>query len=54
MTRALCISGEISVHIPGFPYNLFTVSCGDIDLKKPLLPLGTSCPLQTILLSDLV
>jgi hypothetical protein len=52
--------------LPGFPYNFLPVSCGDIGFKKhtvgqvlawesghkvPLLP---SCPLQTILLSDLV
>jgi hypothetical protein len=50
-------------------YNCLSVSCGDIGffkkilglvlawksgLKVPLLPLGCSCPLQTILLSDLV
>jgi hypothetical protein len=52
--------------IPGFPNNLLPVSCGDIGffkkrlfawksgLEVPLLPLGPSCPLQTILLSDLV
>jgi hypothetical protein len=54
--------------IPGFPYNLLPVSCGDIGFKKildlvlawksglkvPLLPLGRFCSLQTILPSDLV
>jgi hypothetical protein len=54
--------------MPGFPYNLLSVSCGDIGFKKntmsntgleirPLgafLPLGPSCTLQTILLSDLI
>jgi hypothetical protein len=54
----------INYCIPGFPYNLLPVSCGDIGLKNPkswksglkvsLLPVGRSCPLQTILLSDLV
>jgi hypothetical protein len=55
---------------PGFPSNILRFSCGDIGLKKiackssivawisdlkvPLLPLGPSCPLQTILLNDLV
>jgi hypothetical protein len=48
--------------------HLLPVSCGDIGFFKilglvlawktghnvPLLPLGLSCPLQTILLSDLV
>jgi hypothetical protein len=50
--------------LPGFPYNLLPVSCANIGLsqvlarksglKVPLLPLGPSCPLQTILLSDLL
>ncbi len=54
--------------IPGFPHNCVPVSCGDIGFKKilglvvswksgikvPFLPLGRSCPLQNILLSDLV
>jgi hypothetical protein len=49
----------------GFPYSLLPVSCGDIGffknlfawksgLKVPVLPLEPSCPLRTILLSDLV
>jgi hypothetical protein len=52
----------------GFPYSCLPVSCGDIGFKKilslalawksglnvPLLALGRSSPLQTILLSDLV
>jgi hypothetical protein len=60
---------RVKLAIPGFPYNPLPVSCGDIGflkksrgqllawksgLKVPLLPLGPSCPLQTILLSDLV
>jgi hypothetical protein len=60
-----CLDSSIprSSSSPGLP-----VSCGDIGFKKtlglvlarktglkvPLLPLGGSCPLQTILLSDLV
>jgi len=55
--------------IPGFPYNCLPVSCGDIGslkkilglvlawksgLKVSFLPLGRSCPLQTILLCGLV
>ncbi len=54
--------------IPGYPHNCLPVSCVDIGFKKILglvlawksslkvsfLPLGRSCPLQTILLSDLV
>ena len=50
----------------GYPYNLLPVSCGDTSFKKslgqvlawksglnvPLLLLGPSCPLQTILLND--
>jgi hypothetical protein len=54
--------------IPGFPYNLLSVSRGDIGLQKslgqvfagksgfkvPLLLLGPFSPQQTILLSDLV
>ncbi len=54
---------------PGFPHNCLPVSCGDIGffknilglvlawksgLKEPFWTLGHSCPLQTILLSDLV
>ncbi len=54
----------------GFPHNCLPVSCGDTDtgfkkilglilawktgLKVPFLPLGRSCPLQNILLCDLV
>jgi hypothetical protein len=56
---------EILLH----QHNLLLVSCGNIvflkyctgqvlawisGLKVPLMPLGPSCPLQTILLSDLV
>jgi hypothetical protein len=58
----------LKLTIPGFPYNCLPVSCGDIGFKKslglvlawksalkvPLLPLRRYCPLQTILLSDLV
>jgi hypothetical protein len=54
--------------IPGFPDNLLSVSCGDTCFKKKnrssvgleirpqsaYTPLGPSCPLQTILLNDLV
>jgi hypothetical protein len=54
--------------IPGFPYNLLPVSCGDIGFKKslaqvlawksglkvPLLLIGPSCPTNYILLRDLV
>jgi hypothetical protein len=55
--------------MPGFLYNLLPVSCCDIGfltkilglvlalksgLNVPLLPLGPSCPLQAILLRDLV
>jgi hypothetical protein len=50
--------------VPGFPYNLHPVSCGDIGFLKqwlssglisgPKVPIGPSCPLQTILLSDLI
>ncbi len=54
---------------PGFSYNCLPVSCGDVSfwkkvlglvlplksgLKLLMLPLGPSCLLQTILLSDLV
>ncbi len=59
----------LKITIPGFLYNCLPVSCGDIGfikkilglvldcksgLKVLLLPLGDSCSLQTILLSDLV
>jgi len=57
----------INLTRPRFPYyNCLPVTCGNIDLnpmssislairlKVPFLPLGRSCPLQTILLSDLV
>ncbi len=58
----------LKLTIPGFPYNLYPVSSGDIGFKKSLgqvlasksglkvvlLPLGPSCPLQTILLGYLV
>jgi hypothetical protein len=58
----------LKLTIPGFPHNCLPVSCGDIGLKKilslvlawqsglkvPFLPLGRSCPLPTILLSDLL
>ncbi len=59
----------IKLTIPGFPYNLLPLSCGDTGFlqkrlgpvspvksgrKVSLLPLGRSCPLQTIPLSDLV
>jgi hypothetical protein len=62
-------SNCLKLSIPGYFYNLILVSCGDIGIQKicigqvfawivglrmPLLPLGPSCPLQTILLSDLV
>ncbi len=55
--------------IPGFPHNCLLLSCEDIGLfkkvlglvlawksglKVPFLTLGCSCPLQTILVSDLV
>ncbi len=58
----------LKLTIPGFPHNCLPVSCGDIvflkkilgpvlawksGLKVPFLLLGPSCPLQTILLSDL-
>ncbi len=56
------------LNIPGFPYNLLPVCCGNTGFKKklglvlacksglrvPLLPVRPSCPLQTILLRDLV
>ena len=59
----------LKLTIPGFPHNCLLASCGDTGLLKkalglvlawksglkvPFLPLGRSCPLQTILLSDLV
>jgi hypothetical protein len=59
----------LKLTIPGFPYNCLSVSFGDIGflknilglvlawksgLKVPLLPLGRSYPLQTILMNDLV
>jgi hypothetical protein len=59
----------VKLTISGFPHNCLPVSCGDIGLLKKILglvldwksglkvlflPLGRSCPLQTILLSDLV
>ncbi len=59
----------LKLTIPGFPHNSLLASCGAIGfLKKilglvlarksgpkvPFLPLGRSCPLQTILLRDLV
>ncbi len=54
--------------MPGFPYNLFPVSCGNIGFvnawikhwlgnqatKVSLLLLEPSCPLQAILLGNLV
>jgi hypothetical protein len=57
-----CIQAALSLNclkltIPGFPHNCLPVSCDDIGFKKILclvLPLGRSCPLQTILLGDLV
>jgi hypothetical protein len=59
---------RVKLTIPGFPHNCLPVSSGDIGLKKilgivnsleirpqsVLLHLGHSCPLQTILLGDLV
>jgi hypothetical protein len=58
----------LKLTIPEFLHNCFLVSCGDIGFKKnprpniaqeiwlqsALLPWGHSCPLQTVLLSDLV
>jgi hypothetical protein len=58
----------LKLTIPGFPYHCLPVSCGDTSfflilglvldwksgLKAPLMPIGRSCPLQTILLNDLV
>ncbi len=59
----------LKLTIPGFPYHLLPVSCGDIGflkqilglvlawksgVKVPLLSFGRSSFLQTILLSDLV
>jgi hypothetical protein len=58
----------IVANYTGFHHNCFFISCGDIGLKEsldlvlawksgrklPFLPLGRSCPLQTILLGDLV
>ncbi len=58
----------LKLTIPGFPHNCLPVSWCDIGFKKilwlvlawksglrvPFLPLGRSCPLQTILLGDLV
>jgi hypothetical protein len=47
----------VKLTIPRLPYNLLPVSCGDIGPKSSnglKVPLGSSCPLQTILLSDLV
>jgi hypothetical protein len=58
----------LKLTIPGFAHNCLPVSCGDIGLNKnlglvlawksglnvPFLSLGCSCPLHTILLSDLV
>jgi hypothetical protein len=58
----------LELTMSGYPYNLLPVSCGDTSFKKslgqvlawksglkvPLLPIGPSCPLQTILLYDLV
>jgi hypothetical protein len=58
----------LQLTIPGFPHICLPVSCDDNGLKKilglvlawkaglkvPFLPLELSCPLQTILLSDLV
>jgi hypothetical protein len=67
--KEIVLSGmglHFKLTIPGFPHNILPVSCGDIGsfnkclvawktgLKVTLLPLGRSCPLQTILLSDLV
>ncbi len=52
--------------IPGVPHSCLPVSCGDngkilglvlawkSGLNGPFLPLGCSCPLQTIMLSNLV
>jgi hypothetical protein len=57
-------SSQGSDIIHGFPYNLHPVSCGDIGFLKqrlifglksgPKAPIGPSCPLPTILLSDLI
>ncbi len=59
----------LKLTIPGFPHNCLLASCGEIGFLKedlglilvtkscpkvPFLPLGRFCPLQTILLSDLV
>ncbi len=58
----------LKLTITGYPYNCLPVFCGDIGIKKipgllltwksglkvPLLPLEPSCPLQKILLSDLI
>ncbi len=58
----------LKLTIPGFPHKCLLASCGDIGFKKTpglvlawksglkvsFLPLGRSCPLQTLLLSDLV
>jgi hypothetical protein len=67
--RASLTQNCLNLHIHGFPYNLLPVSCGDIVflkkdigqvltwksvLKMPFLPVGSFCPLQTIVLSDLV
>jgi hypothetical protein len=45
--RVYCIISYVFFLILGL------VMTGKSDLKVPLLPLGPSCPLQTILLSDL-
>jgi len=59
----------LKLYLPGLPYNLLYVSFGDIGSqeiginevlawkaghKVPLLPCGPSCPVQPILLGDLV
>ncbi len=67
--QALLSLNCLKLTMPWFPHNCLTVSCGNIGFsrkilslvlarktgfKVPFLPIGHSCPLQTILLSDLV
>ncbi len=50
---------SLKLNIPRFLHNCLPISCGDIGsgnraLKVHFMPLWRSCPLKTILLSDLV
>jgi hypothetical protein len=64
---SLCSGPHYFKILPGFPYNLLPISCGDIGFKRSkinywhgkqnhkvsLMPCGPPCPLQAVLLGDL-